>query len=212
MQTVITLKEAKQITGGRTPLVPVEYESAVKALAECITLDEAKYWDNKADALAAWAKIYHSPDAERKARQLKLHAYRRMGELAEELRPSRRKAGKYFLPGGESLLREIGLNESKAKQAVRLRKIPPKEFEALVNKPTPPAPYSLLAHSPTKSEAWNSFTRPVNSPMSWRTYCRGNDARSLARGMVADEAQSARRIVVEITEWLDAFEQALPKK
>jgi hypothetical protein len=51
MQQVITAKQARQITGGRTPLVPVVYEDALKALGECLSLDDAKVWDNKADAL-----------------------------------------------------------------------------------------------------------------------------------------------------------------
>src|SRR5208282_4621524 len=84
---VLTKEEAKRITKGRTPLVPVEYETAITALTECAHLDEAKYWDNKADALAAWAKIYHSDECARKAKMLKMHAYRRMGQLAGELRP-----------------------------------------------------------------------------------------------------------------------------
>lgn len=49
MQSVISAAEAKKITGGRTPLVPVEYETAITALQACVTLDETKYWSDKAD-------------------------------------------------------------------------------------------------------------------------------------------------------------------
>lgn len=84
MSTVITEQQARQITGGRKPLVPVEYEAACNALAQCVDLDEAKYWSDKADALAAWAKIYRDDRISAQAKRLKLKAYRRMGELAAE--------------------------------------------------------------------------------------------------------------------------------
>ena len=86
MQQVITAGEARAITKGRAPLVPVEYEEAVKALAKCREIDDAKYWSDKASALAAWAKIYHSPQVMREAKLLKLHAYRHMAELAHAIR------------------------------------------------------------------------------------------------------------------------------
>lgn len=51
MKAVISSEQARQITGGRTPLVPVEFETAVKALKACTQIDEAKYWSDKASAL-----------------------------------------------------------------------------------------------------------------------------------------------------------------
>ena len=93
MNSVISEEQARQITGGRKPLVPVEYERACTALAECQTIDEAKYWDNKADALAAWAKIYNNDQAGLEAKRLKLHAYRRMGEIAREIIPKGTSGG-----------------------------------------------------------------------------------------------------------------------
>lgn len=88
MQQVISAEQARKITGGRTPHVPVEYETAINALVACRSIDEAKYWSDKSDALAAWAKIYHSDKAAREAKALKLWAFRRMGQLAAELRPN----------------------------------------------------------------------------------------------------------------------------
>lgn len=149
---VITSAEARKITGGRTPLVPVQYETAMAALAECREIDEAKIWSDKADALAAWAKIYHSDEADRQAKLLKLHAYRRMGELAKELRPSGREivacpnfghgkgAKSQATPGPRSLLMESGLSSSQADAAVRLSKIPGPQFENLISADKIPSP------------------------------------------------------------------------
>lgn len=110
MNSVITAEQAKKITGGRTPLVPVEYEAAVKSLQACATLDEAKYWSDKSDALAAWAK-----------------------------------AGGYSMTG-------------------------------------------------------------------FRGFCRKNSAVKLAALLQPGEVSKTRELVTEIAEWLDAFEQALPKE
>src|ERR1700689_1121318 len=110
MQQVITREQAKQITRGRTPMVPLEYEEAVKALASCLTFDEAKYWSDKASALAAWAKIYHSHEIDRKAKMLRLHAYRRMAELAQDIQ---KQNGKGRI---RTILEEQGLSVTEARQ------------------------------------------------------------------------------------------------
>ena len=105
------------------PAMPVQYEEALKALEACTSLDETTVWSNAADALAAWAQIYRSDEAELKAKRLRLHAYRRMGQLARDLRPpGKMKGGGYRgcqgkLPGAISLLQEYGL--TKRKRALR---------------------------------------------------------------------------------------------
>lgn len=57
--------------------MPVVYADAVKALEACATMDEAKYYSDKSEALAAWAKIYGSQEDRKAAARLKLHAYAR---------------------------------------------------------------------------------------------------------------------------------------
>jgi len=202
MRTVITEAEARKITHGRTPLVPVEYEAACRALSQCCTLDEAKYWDNKADALAAWAKIYRNDDAGRKAAQLKLHAYRRMGLLAQELRPARGKK-----PGPLSLLKESGLTHDKATDARHLAGLPTEKFEALVNAP--------VVRSPSRA-AW--LSGPNESRLKWTTggvlsacnFFKRNEAAEFAAQIPSADAAKYRREAVLMIEWLDEFERHLP--
>lgn len=141
MQQVITLKQARQITGGRKPLVPVVYEAAIKALGECLSLDDAKVWDDKADALAAWAKIYQDDKAARQAKALKLHAYQRMGVLAAQLRPTVRKGfAKGNAVGPRSLLLELGMTKANAQAAVRLGRTAKEIVERLSSRPRIPGP------------------------------------------------------------------------
>lgn len=211
MQTAITTKQAREICKGRTPLIPVEYETAVKALAECITLDEAKYWDNKADALAAWAKIYHSSEAERKAKQLKLHAYRRMGQIAGELRPQKkgtRPGGSRGggSPGPVSLLREQGLMKSAAEAARHLALITPEKFNQELERPSICGPTTI--HSGFRRGDIGIAAAAI---FNARTTLRKYEPQKIARLAVETERAGLVDCVRELIDWLDAFEQALPK-
>lgn len=212
--TVITQKDAKRITGGRTPLMPVQFESALKALQACIDLDEAKYWSDKADALAAWAKIYHSDEAQRKAHLLKLHAYRRMGQLAQELRPRRPHK-----PGPITILLEQGLTQAQSQQIRSIAKIEQSAFDKAVTSPNPPSIRMMIQERAVRSGkstlSWSIFGQGYASRLNatqFRSFCRNHPPVPLARGLHEDEVDKARAIAIEISEWLDAFEQALPKQ
>jgi hypothetical protein len=216
VQQVITAEQAKQITRGRTPLVPVEYETAIKALTECVTLDEAKYWSDKSDALAAWAKIYHSNDAQRKAKLLKMHAFRRMGEIAAEIRPQQKKGGGRpgggagSLPGPISLLQEHGLGRNEAGAARRLALLPDRQFQRLLKNPK--APTTLMHELWSESDpVWRAFSQPA---MTLRSFCRRTKAADVAAVCNDSEqyAGTAREIVRELTEWLDDLDQRISAK
>lgn len=219
MQQLITKDTARKILGGRTPHLPVEYETAVKALAECITLDEAKYWDNKADALAAWAKIYHSSEAERKAKMLKLHAYRRMGQLAEELRPTKRGRVAGSLRnqlGARSLLVENGFTVTQAAAALGMSKVPEHVFNEQLGRQSPNSPgrVSIISRArlnPEASKAHLELLYKTNQFRSFLGYCRGHSARDVASGLTAAEAAYYHKSAQEMIEWLDEFERCLPK-
>lgn len=176
MQAVITKAQARAITRGREPHVPVEYEQAVTALQACLTLDETKYWSDRADALAAWAKIYGNDQAGRKAKMLKLHAYRRMGILAAELCPpgSRKMGvgnGKGSLPGPRALLESHGLSTAAADAARTL--------------------------------ANHEVQRAL---MSLRSVTRRHTPAQVVATLSLIEKQNGRTLAGEISEWLDEFD------
>lgn len=218
---VITAEQARQVTRGRTPLVLAEYEQAITALQACLTIDEAKYWNDKADALAAWAKIYHSDEATRKSRALKLHAYRRMGILAAELRPAhRRDENNQVMPGPITALKEAGLSQSQASAARAVAKIPQRKFDREVASKHPRAPTSfrITGTNENLSESWRTLTgrslnrtTTINSMSGFACFCRNNDAKALARGLDKGEVEAARKIAEEVSEWIDAFAERLPK-
>ena len=221
MNTVISEKQARQITGGRTPLVPIEYEQACAELEKCINLDEAKYWSDKADALAAWAMIYRDDKAGATARRVKLKAYDRMGALARELRPLKFVKGhRGAVPGPAKLLASHGLNSDQAAAALAISRAPRDKFgKALddaigINR----ARTLFRGHSPAgrprSSDAWVWLTDKNGGGPNLhhaRAAMRSRPAREVAAEINSGEAKVARALVVWITEWLDEFEQYLPK-
>ena len=208
MNAVLSRESALAVTRGRTPLIPVEYETAVRALGECVTLDETKYWSDKADALAAWAKIYHSGEALRKAKQLKMHAFRRMGQLAGELRPlintNRGRA-----PGAVKALRSAGLTQNQATAARRLAVLPDKNFNQLLK--SPKAPSSIVQDLWQCDESWSGF---MKTAMSFRSALKRYTPASIASVCKTNDRhlQTARQLIVDITEWLDELDSRLPKE
>lgn len=194
MMQVITASEARQITGGRQPLVPVEYETAIKALAACRQIDDAKYWSDKASALAAWAKIYHSQQVAREAKLLKLHAYRHMAELAQEIK---RQNGKGRI---RTILEEKGLSVTEARQIDGVGRVPKAQFEAALASPRPPAPWAFSRGGEI------SQLKPLRS---MHTFVKAADPVEIASLIDSKARKTFCDMIEEITDWLDELEQRI---
>lgn len=206
--------------------MPIIYENAVRDLAACRSIDEALFFKNKSEALAVWAKIYKDGIASREARALKLHAYRRLGEIAHELRPKQllkvRKRGRIrttgcpsgLPPGPIALLCANGLSSNSANVASRMAKIGKLQFDKIVNSPKPPTPHFLAKHElKAGSESWRIFSSAFpGAPPAFRSFCRRNPAAAFAIGMTNDEAAKVRQMIPEMQDWLDTLEQHLPKE
>lgn len=146
MSSVVAIVPDRRIS------MPMEYDRALQALAACTRIDEARTWDNKADALAAWARIYRNDRASELAKQLKLHAYRRMGQLAEELRPKAPNQS-----GPRALLLAEGLSMPQASAARCLARMPAQKFdESLL---TPASPVTVAQRQSNRRPVWKRFGR-----------------------------------------------------
>jgi len=193
---VLTVEQAKAITGGREPLTPVEFTEACKLLAECRGIDEAKYWADKASALAAWAKIYHSTRIAREARLLKLHAYRRMAELAKEIKKSNGTAP-------AKVLTDQGLKKWEANEVMAVGRVSKEKFEAAVAAAVPPAP-SYFKRSAV------AFNGSVGNAMRALHYFTIRiDATEMAQQVPPKEVKYYQRMVESLSDWLDEFDQHL---
>jgi len=160
--------------------MPVEYDRALQALVACTRIDEARTWSDKADALAAWARIYQNDQASVLARRLKLHAYRRMGELAEELRPKHPDAG-----GPRSLLLEQGLTMPQASAARCLARMPAPNFARACKDPA--SPVTVAQRQSNRRPVWKRFGRASSMLV---TLLEEQSADELARG-IRDSGEKA---------------------
>lgn len=196
MNAVLSVAQARQATNGREPLVPVEFEAACKALAACREIDEAKYWSDKASALAAWAKIYHSTKVDREARLLKLHAYRRIAELAADIRGKRGK-GRV-----RDILTEEGLSSTEARQIEGVGRASKEEFERAVSSVRPPAPWAFT-RGPDVAEL-----KPLRS---MHTLVSHVEPHRIAVLIDRKDRETFVRMIGEIVDWCDDLEQRLSK-
>jgi hypothetical protein len=195
-------------------MLPQEYEMAVVALKECTEFPEAKYWHDKAEALAAWAKVYHDEQIDHWARQLRLRASRRMGELSRELRPATikrdgaRANGRN--PGHIQLMIDQGLKRSEAVVASAIAKVPNYKFERALQKKVPPAPSSFLRRGyHDSSETWKMLREGSRNPLVCSSFIQANPPVRTAHALSKDEARVARTLLKELREWINKFEEAL---
>lgn len=201
MNTVLSPEVARQITRGRTPLLPQEYEDAIHALTACTSLDEAKYWSTKADVYAAWAKIYHSDEIMRKARVLKLHAQRRMAQLAQQLRPTKRG------PGGDGpvqFLRKQGFKRHEAEEIRAVGNASQKDFDRAVSSSKPPTARYF------KNKGAGEVVR-LDSVLTFAHFCRRTDAARIVEQTGAAARKRLLENVKTIADWADEVERQISK-
>lgn len=190
--------------------MPVLYREAIAALERCATMDEAKYYSEKSDALAAWAKIYGSDEDSRAAARLKLKAYARMGELATELRPqqrARRSDGRIMgkKNGPASLLREHGIDRGHEFVAMKLSRLPKPDFERLIEGEKVPTPMAAFRSSSFELPEMGTLLAAAST---FRTACRKLSP-AMFSPCITTSAQ--RSLFSELLEWLDELDRSLPK-
>lgn len=118
--------------------------------------------------------------------------------------------------GAASLLKGSGFTDKQAHRILAISRIPDDKFKEIIKEPIPPAPvvaatFGLGNSSLSRGVSSSNYREFSHHGTTFRAVCRKNPPVELARGMTVDEAKKAREIVVELQEWLDAFEQALPK-
>lgn len=183
-----------------TKPLPMVFSAAVAAVVACRSIDEAKYWDNKADALAAWAKIYADDAVAREARALKLFAYRRMGSLAEQIR------GAHGSGGAEAVLRENGFRATQARYISRVSRVPEIEFQDAIRSPRPPSPSTLVAATFRVNKTWAEYSGRLNTYLS---IARRTDPDELVGSMDQAERTRAVRLVGELIAHADLLHECL---
>lgn len=208
---IISEAQARQITGGRKPLMPAEWDQAIVAIKACTTFDEAKYWDNLAVAKEAWARIHHSDDLLREARAVRLYASRRLGEIGEILNPLRKQRRGNLLAnvggtGAAAYLKRNGMTRGSATAACHLAKLKPNDFERIVNLPRPPSPMAVGRRERTSSEL------VLTELAGFWTHLERNSPHEVASASVHRDLLALRKKVRAVIDWLEEFHDRLELK
>jgi hypothetical protein len=122
--------------------LPVAYEAAKVALANCASIDECQSWADKAEALASYARQADDETLRKQADRIQARAIRRCGELLKQIdgrgRPAENKEGALPNKSQAHAAREAGLSAHQQKQAVRVASVAAEVFEQSVESDAPP--------------------------------------------------------------------------
>jgi hypothetical protein len=122
--------------------LPANYAAARAALAQCVKVDEAKAWADKAAAIASYAKQARDDELGLMAVRIRARAIRRCGELLSAVEPAKNQHhARARAANGhgtrQDAARRAGLSQRQAKQAVRVANVPEPEFEEQLKGKTP---------------------------------------------------------------------------
>lgn len=139
---------------GDAPL-PVKYEAAKQALAECSSVDECSTWAKKAAALASYARQADDRSLEDMAARIRARAIKRCGELLREVKPTPGKRTDLKPTTGTDsrfeVAKQAGMSQRQAIDALRVSRIPAAEFEAAVESANPPTITELAERGTRKA-------------------------------------------------------------
>ncbi len=205
--------------------LPVTYEAAQTALAECSRVDECKDWSDKAAALASYARQAKDNTLHNLALRIQARAQRRMGELLKQI-PEQRGGDRGGPTGGRPPIGETrtqaargaGLSDHQRKTAMRVVSVPEPAFTAAVESPEPPTVTELArmgtSSKPPDPEPEVQPARPAIASRALgllrelAAFCGTNDAAAIA--LACHDPDIARGHVEEIDRWLDRFVTRLP--
>lgn len=172
---------------------------------------ETKAWNDKAEALAAWARVYSDERILREAKALKLHAYRQIGRLADAMRIQMPKGKGYRSIGGSSrgahsLLQEQGFSKTRASDALKIGRMDQKKFDEVVARSKPPSPSTVVSYELRSNPEWAKVS---NRMAIFLTAIRKQNASKLAGTMNAQQRQKALEMMGEAKNWMQDFWSAL---
>jgi hypothetical protein len=206
--------------------LPVKYETARKALAECAHVDELKEWTDKAAALAVYAKQAKDNSLHQYALRIQARAQRRMGQLLKSIPGNSGGDRGNAATGGRrplvqtrtSVAESAGLSEHQRKTAIRVASVPENAFEQQVESCEPPS-ITRLAEQGTatrvedREEERRSRTRKETREAlnAFLRFCREHHPKTSADSVEPADARELAQQVQVIDVWLDGFITQLPK-
>lgn len=184
--------------------LPTTYEAAKAALAECERIDECQGWANKAEALAAYARMADDDTLRKLADRIQARAVRRVGELLQQFRPApgTRVDLEPRVPGEPRTISELAMDANlsgrQRKTALRIANIPAEEFEAAIESDAPPTVTRLAEmgkQSRSAPEGFKEASRLIGTVRRFAEFCEANAPARVANGVMASEAAELDRLL-----------------
>lgn len=188
--------------------LPINYEEARKAIAECERVDECKEWKDRAAAIASYAAQKRDRTLQDNATRIRARATRRLGELLEQ---SASSSGISFSRAAE----RHGVRSGEATTSRQVARVAGVTFENVVERKTPPMPVSSIARLSVRP------TGGDQSELIWKAMDRINAVirdfpqREVVESIVAAdprEALALKRAVGKAVDYFDALAEAIEKR
>lgn len=196
-----------QLAEIREDQLPATYQSARRALAECVRIDEVKDWSDKAFALACYAKQANDDKLLVMSNRIKARAVLRMGELFNEIEPKKggdRKSmeGLVSIDSRAQAATDAGVSQDQRKQAQRIANLPRDEVDELIESDNPPtiSAFDQMARAhPQEMRATSSL---LGEAKSFAKFCSSHDAKSLVVALAPHERAALMQHATIIVNWL----------
>lgn len=207
--------------------LPINYETAKAAMASLDTVDECKDWANRMAAAASYYKQSKDTYLYEVAIRVRARAVRRLGQhLAALTVPTQAERAAGAANQRKETANRVGISQPDAARAVRIASIHDVEFENRVEASPPPTLSQLdpgwnasLYNKVALPERLGNFTnlQAAISPLAKIALIDRVSAVQLAKeieaiGIPKEHLEGLRVSVRCVSDWLDTFEQHLPKE
>ena len=169
----------------------IKYDAMCRAITEAFDVDEVKDIRDKAVAIELYSKLANNTENEDRAREIRLRAERKVGQLIKEMEKAkggRPKTGDTVLPVSEPTLADRGITKRQSSDWQKLADVPDQEFEAALADPdTKPTTTGIINKS-----------RPANVPSVDAPYKRAE--REARAAQSPPPAPSSPSRITKVTE------------
>lgn len=200
--------------------LPETYQHVVRALAECVSIDECKSWADKAAALKSYAKQAGDPRLREYAMKIQGRAVARCGELLKQYDG---KGNNQHTTGAHSKLTQreaadaAGLSPHQQFQAVQVANVPADVREALFETGHPPT-VTTLAEMGTRKQppierppGFAAATNFMDLAGRLARFCRDHQPAPIAEALMAHERADTIEDTSAVIQWgqslLNAMEE-----
>jgi len=208
--------------------LPVSYEAAKVALAECAQIDECAKWADQAEVLASYAKQAGDETLRKTADRIQARAIRRCGELLRAIKPSDepgrpRNNGVGAHPISRSqAASDAGLSRHQKRDALRVAKIPTDAFERAVESDDPPtvtrlatsgkAPRPLVDLKGRDPHEFALSTQAQGHLRRLVEFCDEVKPEAVARGAMPKEWTVMKGQITKAVRWLERLAAVIEKE